>query len=134
MVKGNESISWDRSLSRLDSWKSIYKVLCNSSTRYSIVCKAAPSVAVPKRISSAVKKYNWIIDPVDINATPVQWGIANGVKFDAISVEEHTKDDWAPYKAIRAAKQVKYIAAMTEADAAAFKLFTNEMSIKKARW
>ena len=81
-----------------------------------------------------MKKYNWIIDPVEINACPVQWGIANGIKFDVISVEEHKPDLTNGYKAVRSAKQVKYIASMTEADAAAFRLHTNELTIKKARW
>ena len=81
-----------------------------------------------------MKKYNWIIDPIEVNACPVEWGIANGIKFDVISVEEHPGNITNGYKAIRAAKQVKYIASMTEADAAAFKLSTNELAIKKARW
>lgn len=79
-----------------------------------------------------MKKYNWIIDPIEVNACPVEWGIANGIKFDVISIEEHT--DFVPWRPVRVAKQVKYIASMTEADAAAFKLSTNELAIKKARW
>lgn len=81
-----------------------------------------------------MKKYNWIIDPIEVNACPVEWGILNGVKFDAIAIEEHPGNITNGYKAVRTAKQVKYIASMTEADAAAFKLFTNELSIKKAKW
>ena len=79
-----------------------------------------------------MKKYNWIIDPVEVNASPTVWGLTNGIKFDVISIEEHT--DFVPWRPVRVAKQVKYIASMTEADAAAFKLSTNELAIKKARW
>jgi hypothetical protein len=81
-----------------------------------------------------MKKYNWIIDPIEVNASPTMWGVANGINFDAIAIQEHKSDLVNGYKAIRSAKQVRFIAVMTEADAAAFKLFTNEMSIKKARW
>lgn len=81
-----------------------------------------------------MKKYNWIIDPVEINASPTLWGLSNGIKFDVISVEEHPGNITNGYKAVRTARQVKYIAAMTEEDAAVFKLYTNEMTIKKAQW
>jgi hypothetical protein len=86
-----------------------------------------------------MKKYNWIIDPIEVNASPYEWGIANNIKFEIISLAEQPEDTYmgyknTRYKPVRATKMVKYYATMTEADVAAFKLYTNELSIKKAKW
>ena len=70
-------------------------------------------------------RYNWIVEPDDMSITPSSWGLINNIKFDIIymDVDGHTTK-----------RIVKYVASMTEEDAAAFKLYATGMTIKKARW
>ncbi len=84
-----------------------------------------------------MRKYNWIIEPVEVNANPTNWCVSNKVKVYAYMKKEDSDlgNGWKlrPVRIVPT-RNIYYIAVMTEEEVSLFKLSTSGMTIKRAKW